>query len=1018
MKRLIWCICAVCTIFVLATLCAGQDVWVEPAAHMADWQAMLRDPILPFTESGVATDSGTWYYRGGASDGTQATSGVEILEDGARLVLRPSATADTASVRYRGSISVRSARALSIGVYISDLSAAEDRTYAVTITCRSDGVDTVYQTDLPANRRVAVHLSAEPLGDTVTALAISVAYDRENPPERMEWTPPVWTERNPWLFAHLNAAEITAEDGRCQVLDGEAVYLFPDANGNVTVTAAIADSVLTYDAGERVLTIALDGVETGGTLTCVLTEESGETVTTRPVRVTGGVRYRIATGTIAEEGEQPWRTYTLRLENVTATDGYSFALQSVAIETYKSTAGKSVPILGGLEKYSLTLGGTVNDRQLDCSGKIRRELVRQYSGDQIVLLALPEGEDGESVTLAAAPVANTFDFRVAFAPLGEKADTWLYTVAIREKDENGDARDLYLTKPRYFGGREPSASVVSTLGLENASAMGVYESNVSHVVVDVPLNTLLAAGEKSVLCRRGDTTVALNADFLRQLDGDIPFYAKAGLEIWLRITSDTPIAGLTYDSVAAASYLPCLAEAESAETYGALLSYLLERYDEVDGILLGRGLNCEKYVGARLTDTVMDELGQLAAYTYRIASAQLPGIMLVLPFADGYTYRGEAVRCPEADTYNPEGVCARIVSAMDEKGDTPWLLGWYFHNDSESQTAITAAIGTSLAENDSYSGVLYFWEPDNTAEDKANLVARYENLTNTVGREKPRAVVLSLRRIYTAVAQKTYAAINGIGTGERSVVNLTATVGESAQTLAGQIRLWDFTALYHNDSWLAGGGITSLITDYSQAFSDHDGEQERSLQSVMPFERYADTTEGIAGGILLGDFAQSVDCDGVTDLAFTIAVRGTSRPVTLLFLVGADDCRAEYAIDPITADGVYTVHCDLTAYPYAQNVEYVGILIYAESDVVLEVSSVTAGSAAEDGQTLRERFYPIEKSGDMQSQNGAYAAYFLVLVAIFTFCTIALLNRRDREEAERAETAESVRHPGNPYRSR
>ena len=121
MKRLIWCICAVCTIFVLATLCAGQDVWVEPAAHMADWQAMLRDPILPFTESGVATDSGTWYYRGGASDGTQATSGVEILEDGARLVLRPSATADTASVRYRGSISVRSARALSIGVYISDL---------------------------------------------------------------------------------------------------------------------------------------------------------------------------------------------------------------------------------------------------------------------------------------------------------------------------------------------------------------------------------------------------------------------------------------------------------------------------------------------------------------------------------------------------------------------------------------------------------------------------------------------------------------------------------------------------------------------------------------------------------------------------------------------------------------------------------------------------------------------------------------------------------------------------------
>ena len=156
----------------------------------------------------------------------------------------------------------------------------------------------------------------------------------------------------------------------------------------------------------------------------------------------------------------------------------------------------------------------------------------------------------------------------------------------------------------------------------------------------------------------------------------------------------------------------------------------------------------------------------------------------------------------------------------------------------------------------------------------------------------------------------------------------------------------------------------------------------------------------------------------MTDLAFTIAVRGTSRPVTLLFLAGADDCRAEYAIDPITADGVYTVHCDLTAYPHAQNIEYVGILIYAASDVTLEVSAVTAGSDTEDGQTLRERFWPTEKSGEEQSRSGVYAAYFLVLVVIFTFCTIALLNRRDREEAERSESAEPRRHPGNPYRIR
>ena len=286
-----------------------------------------------------------------------------------------------------------------------------------------------------------------------------------------------------------------------------------------------------------------------------------------------------------------------------------------------------------------------------------------------------------------------------------------------------------------------------------------------------------------------------------------------------------------------------------------------------------------------------------------------------------------------------------------------------------------------------------------------------------MSRDKPRAVVLSLRRIYSAVAQKTYAAINGIGSEERSVVNLTAAVGDLATELVGRIRLWDFSDLYHNDNWLAGGGISSLITDYSATFSAHDDAQERSLQSVMPVERYADTDEGIAGGILLGDFDMPVDCRSVSDLCFTIAVRGTDRPVTLVFLVGAEDCRAEYSIAPITADGVYTVHCDLTEYAYAANVEYVGILIYAESDVTLEVSRVTAGSDTEDGATLLSHFHQTNQT-TTGSRYSTYVAYFVVLVVIFTACTIALLSRRDREEAERAENEEPHRHPTGSYHVR
>ena len=42
----------------------------------------------------------------------------------------------------------------------------------------------------------------------------------------------------------------------------------------------------------------------------------------------------------------------------------------------------------------------------------------------------------------------------------------------------------------------------------------------------------------------------------------------------------------------------------------------------------------------------------------------------------------------------------------------------------------------------------------------------------------------------------------------------------------------------------------------------------------------------------------------------------------------------------------------------------------------------------------------------------------VVLVVIFTACTIALLSRRDREEAERAENEEPHRHPTGSYHVR
>lgn len=1014
-KRLIWYVCAVCFTLILIFPCSAvlcQDVYVETTAHLADWQAALREPIVPFSENGTKTDGTTWYYR---NDGADAV----VLGDGERLSTYITEPTGKAVFRCAGNLRLHPTRALSVGVYLFDGDESA-HTYTVTITCRNGGEKTVYHAEVPANTRSIVHCAVDNLPSLLRSFELTVTYAPERAPEKVELLPPCLTDRNPWYVTRYLASTFTDTVGHTQCVSDEGLYLFPDTSGDVTVTAEMVATAQHYPSGVRVLNLLLDGVTDGGQLTCSVTGSNGETFSAKPVRIADGMVYRIPIGDTMEEGELSWRTYTLRFEDVVPVDGISFLVRSVSVDVFTESETAGVSVIGGLEKYTLTLGGNVGNRHLDCSGKIRRELVRQYNKDSIVLLALPDGIDGEVLTLAVEPVANTFDFRVAFAPLPEKADTWMYTVAIRTTNAQEKPYDLYLTKPGYFQSKEPSASTVSMLGLENANVMGVYESNVSHVIVDVPLHTLLTIpfGDKSVFCRRGDSAVSLNLDFLTQLDDDIPFYTKAGLEIWFRITSDTPIAGLTYDSIDAISYMPHLADTHAEEMYGAILSFLAERYSGIAGFILGRGLNCEKYVGARLTDTVMQELGELAAYTYRVASAKSPDIMIVLPYSDGYTYSSDALRCPDAVTYNPEGVCTRITAAMDAKGATAWLFGWYFQEDTAPVSAVTSTVSASLGEDDTFSGIAYFWEPDNKPEIKANLVERYTALADSVRRDNPRTMVLSLRWLYSAVAQKTYAEINRIDSEERSVENHSATVGDTKVPLLGKIRLWDFSNLYHNDNWLSGGGITSLITDYSTALSTHDGTEQRALQSIMPVERYTDTDdEGIAGGILLGDFDMPVDCRSVSDLAFTFAVRGTARPVTLVFLVGAEDYRAEYSIDPITTDGVYTVHCDLTKYTYAANVEYVGILIYAESAVTLELSHVTAGSGTEDGAALLSQFRP-SKQTTSDTRRNTYAAYFVALVVIFTICTIALLCRRDREETERAESEDPRRRSGGSYRVR
>ena len=839
-------------------------------------------------------------------------------------------------------------------------------------------------------------------------LTVTVFFPSSRAPSRIMITAPYLTETVPTGLRSIEAYAtpgFTAEIGSFAVRRGRGIS---DDRGRLTLTGDYlsADPPSLSQNAWFEIRFGRNAPETGFLSVSVLYEgqRAEERRFSRAVSLAAGEISVI----VPVDASHPIRSYTLQFENLERRQ--SVELASVRLITGSSLSAEANAWIGTLSAIRRT------GSSLHFEGTMTREAVRSFSGESLRFFALPvfASSLSEAVEIGAVKVSTRFEYTVDLSPLPVSPDTYRFFAAI-EGDEEGSL--LPLDAPRCFDAADAPQSSASPYGLYGALSVGAFEANVSQILVDVPLDALLG-GEGGVsvfysVYGEGSETVSrslsLDASVLAELDRDIPFYRSAGIRVWLRFTSSSPIDGLTYGGDGFANYAvdPALPGARFA--FAALVRFLTARYPDLEGIVAGVAANDRNAVGdADFSEPVLyaESLAALCRIAYSAAYPNNPSLTVCVPLTD-------------ADASDPDMLGARSLAVMLARrigtfGTFPWAL---FRTAADGSSAASAASLLS-ATLDALSlphpsGELALYSPDAAAVTEAYrshamraanagepvitlkeyLIGEFGAFTGAGGRL--RASFLSLEGFPYRSDHEFYDLFKrSAGTGG----SVSDSKAEEGPPPAGASHvLWDFSDKHYALDWLPGGGSLSCGTAYSALFSEAKGSYSRAL-CVVPEE----SESGIAG-IALCNLAVSADFSAVDAICFEYAVtcpEGGSPNVSLVFIAGTDAERAEFSADGVACGKIRRAVCDLSAWD--GHADFIGVAVYADGPVTLEIEDVRAVSASLDADALAALFEPASGSGPVRSAEDDLTALLSILFLIAASVVVFILLSRHDPEAEPA----------------
>ena len=672
------------------------------------------------------------------------------------------------------------------------------------------------------------------------------------------------------------------------------------------------------------------------------------------------------------------------------------------------------------------------------SGVMERESVNKYAGGKLGFFTVfgnDRGDITKAVKLAEINLTTKFEFTLDLSAYKDLADTYMFFAAVVEK--NGDIIPFSL--PRYAD-RDVKAPAeeksASCLGFCNAASAGAFESNASYVIVDVSLDKFFTQGSASAggtapyasyVKKSSGTLTAesrgnLYCDYshLKDLDREIGFYTSAGMNVYLCLKTERKIQGFTFDEKQASNYTPKPDDPDSAAKYAAIVGFLAERYPDIDGFVMGTGVNRATKTGCSisLSEARFAELfAELCRITYNAASESIPGVSVIIPFDRSAT------------DVNYKTLAIMLSDKLSDMGGIPISFMYSSSSadvDFTSQNSITKTL--SELGIDVVRDYMYLYEPKYSyiygeyltyakTEPEPLDFQRYfadicEVYVTLCEQNKVRAAFISLRSIGGGVGQDFYLAVKNIdpaGTNETTFDFYAESGGDGSQT--GEYTLWDFSDKYYPLGFIAGDGISSSSTEYSELFSAESGKYTRVLRSVFTLLNKNTST----AGIILKNLPQTSDISNIDGISLRCSLSEAanisknaddsgntesgeeSLRANVVVVLGNNDFRAEYVLENVPHDEIFDIRCDLREYEHSDKIDYIGIMVYANREVVFDLSRVVMTSETLDSNELKELV--LEKAGVQNVRDIRNEIIIFAVIVSVSASVILVLVRRDREEA-------------------
>ncbi len=697
-------------------------------------------------------------------------------------------------------------------------------------------------------------------------------------------------------------------------------------------------------------------------------------------------------------------------------DGDGMILESVSV-LWTGDAAEAVTGLGYISSVALSENDDGTVGRVVISGSVSQKVMSEHSKDEMVLYAVPytealhvsetSADNPGSVELMRSKVYMNFELIPDWSLVKQYIGTHMFYVTI----EGGAHGYHLLAPPKGIDYVMPETDECSVVGIAGASAVGTFESNASHVVVELPFHRLVMGIAKDSVReadRRGDqtiwittasgTVVALNNTLLRELAAEVSFYASANIDVYLRMTAggDSIIDGVS------------AVDTWGMEVCSAVLSHIFTMdggamQEALSGIILGEAW---AYTERDLADKSMyyftRKLAELMRVVYSTVCCHTSkSVAIILPLRMGGDCNDAVIRMLAAHT--------------GEIGAVPWYIMSEFSTDEDGEDRFAYAIRESArilesartyGATDGTVGSMYFFRPDpeDTSEE---ITLTYNDLCEIAQPYDPRVIFLSADGVSDEKKELLYRGMKNfrsdeknsiIETIEAEIFTETTTNGSAGSGEKAVYTIWDFGNLYYTDGWIAGGTVSGCTTERSEIFSAEEDCSTRALRADVT----SDNAYSMASAIVLRNFnthsdLSTTDLSAVDDIIFRFSVGETTEPATIIFIVGNDRIRAEYTLNDVLPGRVHTVRCPLSDYSGTENVSYIGVMVYAADAAVLEIGSVQLTSRTLSAEEMAAMFAPSPVTEEMRSYAWFVIAAIIGVISVF-LC--AAMIRRDREDAE------------------